>query len=438
MEAGVGVYLIIILVSLFTLLLLGTKIQFALYGVAVLALMFLGKGNMQGILGSMLFNSINSYSLVAMPLFILMGELLIQSKASTPLFRGVQKILAPFPGGMLHSNIFACGIFAACSGSSTATTMAIGGVSYPELTSSGYDRKITLGSIAAGGTLGILIPPSIMMILFGSITQNSVGKLFIGGAIPGIILAGLFMGWIALAGIVKPEWMPPRQKFTRDYPKQVLIGIKEIWPVVFLIGLIIVSIYGGFATPTEAAAVACVLALLIIAVVYKSLTWKVVKDSLRETVYLTCVLMICIVGARALGMALSMLRVAQTITAFVAALPLNRYIIWAIIVLIYAILGCLVDGIDLLLITTPVFYPIVVSTLGFDPIWYGVVLVVILEMSLITPPVGFNLFITHTIGGRKDLGDTIRGVVPFIVAMLICIILLTAFPALATFLPSKM
>jgi TRAP-type C4-dicarboxylate transport system permease large subunit len=180
------------------------------------------------------------------------------------------------------------------------------------------------------------------------------------------------------------------------------------------------------------------LSILLIGVVYRKLTWKVLLNSLRETVFLTCVLMICIVGARALGMALSMLQVAQTITAFVAQLPINRYIIWTIIVVIYAVLGCLVDGIDLLLITTPVFYPIVVTTLGFDPIWFGVVLVIILEMSLITPPVGFNLFITHTIGGRKDLSDTIKGVFPFIVAMFVCIALLTLFPNLALYLPGKM
>lgn len=433
-----GIYILIIITFLFVLLLSGAWIQFSLYGVALFALMFLGRGDMQGILGSLLFNSINSYSLVALPLFIFMGELLIKSESSTPLFRGVRKILGPFPGGMLHSNIFACSVFAACSGSSTATTLAIGGVAYPELIKAGYDRKITLGSIAAGGTLGILIPPSIMMIIFGSITGNSVGKLFIGGLIPGIILALLFMAWIVIASIVHPSWMPGKTSFGRDYLRNFLSGLKDILPIVFLIGFIMGSIYGGFATPTEAAAVASVVCIFIVGVVYKKLSWKVIKESLEETIFLTSMMMICVVGARALGMALSMLQIAQWISNVVSSLTISRYIIWALIVLIYMVLGCLIDGFDLMLVTTPVFYPIVVNTLKFDPIWFGVVLVIILEMSLITPPVGFNLYVTHTLGGRKNLMDTIIGLFPFLIMMLVSIAIFTAFPNLVLYLPTHM
>ncbi len=428
----------IIIALLFALLATGTWISFALYGTALFALMFLGRGDMQGILGSLLFNSLDSYTLVSLPLFVLMGEILIKSGCSDPLFRGVRKILSPFPGGMLHANILACSIFAACSGSSTATTVAIGGVSYPEMMKYGYNRRITLGSICAGGTLGILIPPSIMMILYGSITGNSVGRLFIGGIFPGLVLAGLFMLWIAMASVLHPEWMPKRDRIGRDYPLKVLSGLLDLWPIAALIALIMISIYGGFATPTEAAAVATVASFLLAALYYRRMSWKILIEAMKETIFLTALLMLSIIGARALGMALSMLQVATALSQLVASLPMDRYVIWALIVLVYVVLGCLIDGIDLLVVTTPVFYPIITKTLGFDPIWFGVVLVVLLEMSLITPPVGFNLYITHSITGGKDLQDTIKGMLPFFVAMLVCIAILTIFPSIVMHLPSRM
>jgi len=438
MSLTVLFYLIVIVALLFFLLATGTWISFALYGTALFALMFLGRGNMQGILGSLLFNSLDSYTLVALPLFVLMGNILIQSGCSEPLFRGVRKILSPFPGGMLHANILACSIFAACSGSSTATTVAIGGVSYPEMMKYGYNRQITLGTICAGGTLGILIPPSIMMILYGSITGTSVGRLFIGGIFPGLLLAGLFVLWIVIASIARPQWMPKRDRFGKDYPLRVLSGLVDLWPIAALIALIMISIYSGFATPTEAAAVAAVVSCLLATFYYRRMTWKIFVEAMKQTAFLTALLMKRIIGARALAMALSMLQIATALSRFVASLPLNRYLIWGIVVVGYALLGCLIDGIDLLVVTTPVFYPIVTKTLGFDPIWFGVVFVVLLEMSLITPPVGFNLYITHSIAGGKDLGDTIKGILPFFVAMLACIVLLTIFPNIVMYLPSRM
>lgn len=438
MDFSVTTNIALMLGGLFLLLAIGTWINFALFGVSLFSLMFLAKMDMSGILGSLLFNSINSYPLVALPLFIFMGELLIKSGSSIPLFRGVQKALGAFPGGMLHANIISCSIFAACSGSSTATTLAIGGVSYPELTKKGYDRKIILGSIAGGGSLGILIPPSIMMIIFGSITQNSVGKLFIGGIIPGLILAGLFIVWIAMASIIRPDWMPPREKFSQDYLYVAISSLKELWPVILLILFIMVSIYGGFATPTEAAAVAALVTLLLVGLVYKKLSFKVVVESLEATVFLNSMMMICVVGARALGMALSMLKVPHYLSSFVETLAVSPYVIWAMLVLIYILLGCLIDGFDLMLVTTPVFYPIITNTLGFDPIWFGVTLVVLLEMSLITPPVGLNLFVTHSIGGGERLPETIIGILPFLLIMIICIVILTLFPSLVTYLPSLM
>ena len=432
-------YVIIIVGILLAIMATGTWIGFALFGTSVIALMFLGQGNMQHVLESTLFNSINSYTLVAMPLFIFMGEILILSGCSNSLFNGVKKILGPFPGGMLHTNIVACSIFAACSGSSTATTVAVGGVSIPELDKQGYARGITLGSICAGGTLGVLIPPSIMMILYGSLTGNSIGQLFIAGIIPGIALALCFMGYMAVACIIKPHWAPERTKFGGiHYLKDLVLALKDLWPIVLLIGGIMGSIYGGIATPTEAGAVAVLISLALWIFVYRSFSKKLFFEAIKQTIITNSQLMISIVGARCLGMALSLLNIPSTLSSYVAGLPINTYIIWAIIIAIYIILGCLVDGIDLLVISVPVFYPIMVNGLGFDPIWFGVTLTILLEMSLITPPVGFNLYVTHSISGSKDMMETIKGVLPFVIVMLVFIWVMTAFPQLATFLPNHM
>lgn len=433
-------YAIIIIGSLFLIMATGTWIGFALYGVALFSLMFLGNGNMQGLLDSILFNSLYSYTLVSLPLFVMMGNILIKSGCSTTLFSGVKKILGPFPGGMLHSNIVACSIFAACSGSSTATTVAIGGVSYPELNKAGYNRRLTLGSICAGGTLGILIPPSIMMILYGSLTGTSIGQLFIGGIIPGLILAAIFMLYIALACLRHPSWAPERIPFGKGmtYPKEVLKGILELWPVILLIGGIMGSIYGGIATPTEAGAVATVISFLLWIFYYRTFTWKLFFGAMQETVFMTSLLMISVIGARALGMALSHFRLPLALSQWIDTLSISEYAIWAVVVVVYILLGCLIDGIDLIIVSTPVFYPIMVGTLGFDPIWFGIVLTILVEMSLITPPVGFNIYVAHSVGGRKKLEDTIIGVTPFVVCMLLIIVILTIFPDLVLYLPNNM
>jgi len=439
MDTEIVIYLLIIVGMLFAIMSTGTWIAFALYGTAIVALMFLGRGGMHVVLESVMFNSISSYTLVAMPLFILMGEILIFSGCSASLFRGVKKILSPFPGGMLHANIVACSIFAACSGSSTATTVAIGGVSIPELEKQKYAKGITLGSVCAGGTLGVLIPPSIMMILYGSLTGNSIAKLFIAGLIPGLVLAGMFILYIAVACIIHPDWAPKRTSFGGiHYLLDLVYALKDLWPVILLISGIMYAIYGGVATPTEAAAIAVIIALLLWAFVYKTMTKALIIEAIRDTLIVNAQLMVSIIGARAIGMALSLLDIPRSLSEYVSTLEINTYIIWGMIIIIYILLGCLIDGIDLLVISVPVFYPIMVHGLGFDPIWFGVALTVLLEMSLITPPVGFNLYVTHGISGSKNMMETIRGAMPFVFVMLLFIIILTIFPGLATYLPMQM
>jgi len=285
-------YTILIVGSLLILIMTGTWICFALYGVSIFALMFLGRGNMQHTLESVLFNSVGSYTLVAMPLFILMGEMLIRSGCGENLFTGVKKILSPFPGGLLHTNVGACAFFSACTGSSTATTVAIGSFSIPELIRQGYNREITLGSICAGGTLGILIPPSIMMILYGSLTGNSIGKLFIAGLIPGLVLAGMMMLYIAIICTINPKLAPKRTSFGGlHYIVDVLTSFKYTWPILVLIGGIMGSIFLGLATPTEAGAVSALFAFLVWVLIYRTFTFKAFMESVRETVIINAQLM---------------------------------------------------------------------------------------------------------------------------------------------------
>lgn len=438
-DLPMGVVIAILLVMLFAFLAGGTWIAIALAGTGLFALTFMCVSGTQRMMSEIMFNNMVSYTLMAVPLFVFMGNLLVECGVSGHLYEGVTKWLGIAPGGLLHANIASCAIFAACSGSSTATEVAIGTGSVPELLRRGYDRKITLGSIAAGSTLGILIPPSVTMLVFGAYVGISVGKLFIGGIIPGLILGGAFIIWIAISTLMRPQWAPEREKFNpRTYFPQALKALKDIWPYMLIIVFIMGSIYSGFATPTEAAALACAVAFLVVVLYYRKTEFQMFKKATVKTVTLTGFYMLEIVGARTLGMALSMLRIPTAICAFVGTLPVSRTVIWAGVVFAYTLLGCLMDGLDLMLVTTPVFYPLVVHTLGFDPIWFGVILTIVLEMSLITPPVGLNMYIAHTLGGGERLQDTIMGIIPFFICMVLCVILLTAVPSLITWLPSTM
>ncbi|HEC96377.1 MAG TPA: TRAP transporter large permease [Euryarchaeota archaeon] len=439
MELSPQISTVIILVVLFGLLAGGTWISITLAATGLFGLIFMCAGGMQKMMSEIMFNNMTSYTLMAVPLFVFMGYLIVKSEISDHLYEGVSKWLGIVPGGLLHSNILSCAIFAACSGSSTATEIAIGTGAVPQLLKRGYERKITLGSIAAGSTLGILIPPSVTMIVFGVYTGVSVGKLFIGGVIPGIILAGMFMVYIGVSVVRRPQWAPKREKFVaKVYFPQVLKSFKEIWPYMLIIIFIMGSIYGGLATPTEAAGLACMITLLEIVLYYRKFSFQMFKDAAMETVALTGFYMLEIVGARTLAMALSMMGVPTYLCAVIGGLHMSRILIWFCVVLIYTLLGCLMDGLDLMLVTTPIFFPLVVHTLGFDPVWFGVTLTVILEMSLLTPPVGLNMYIVHAIGGGKRLQDTIKGIIPFFVCMVLCVILLTFIPSLCTWLPSLM
>ncbi len=378
------------------------------------------------------FYSTNNFTLTAIPLFIFMGEILLRSGLSESIYRGTSRWFAWIPGGLLHSNIASCALFAALSGSSPATAATIGTVAIPSLKARGYDTKMTLGSLAAGGTLGILIPPSINMIVYAMIANQSVGKLFMGGVVPGITLSLLFMVYIAIRAISNEKLAPRDEAFSI---KGLFLGIVEIWPVVILGTIILGGIFVGLVTPTEAAALGAFSAILI-SLVLRRLNWRILHDALRDALAVTCMVGMIYVGAMILTSFFGVMGLPQAIVDLVTASDFGKYQILIAVYFLYVVLGCFIDGVSAMVLTVPTILPILVL-LGFDPIWFGVVLVVLVELGMITPPMGLNLFVIQGIS-KDPLEDVILGSVPYFGLMFICIALLTVFPFLVLWLPSVM
>lgn len=411
----------------------GMWISIALGTVGVILLVFFVKGGIVGMVGMVQFNTLNSFTYITIPLFIFMGEIIVRSGMSGKLYKGAAAWVGWLPGGLLHTNILACSIFAAVSGSSVATAAAIGTVAIPELEARGYNRRLVTGSLAAGGTLGILIPPSIAMIIYGVFVEQPIGKLFIAGVFPGMILAGLFMLYIGMVVAVRPHLAPERLKLSL---RAVASSLVDIGPMVLLILMVLGTIYLGITTPTEAAAIGSFIAL-VLCVIYRKLTWQLVKQSALEAVLLTSWILLIVIAAQIMSMALSYLRLPAQLSQWVAALKVDRLVILTLVAVLYVVLGMFIDGISMMLLTLSTTYPLMIS-LKFNPLWFGVMLVLFVEMALITPPVGVNLFVINGITGRKYLSDIIIGSVPFVFIIILMLIILTVFPELATWLPSQM
>jgi len=384
-------------------------------------------------LGYACWNICTNFVLVAIPLFILMGQFLLHSGISDRLYSGSSALLGRIPGGLLHANVASCAVFAAISGSSVATAATIGTVAIPELEKRGYESKIVLGSLAAGGTLGILIPPSIVMIIYGAMAEQSVGQLFIAGVIPGIMLTLLFMGYITARVITKPELAPTFEKIPL---KLRVLRIKSIWPVGVIMFIVLGGIYLGVVTPTEAAALGASTAL-VFALAYRQLNWQIMKEVLRDTTKTTAYIMLLVVGAQLLTGALSMLRVPDNAVLWVTSLAVSPLVVLMLIYLLYLFLGCFMDGMSMMVVTLPVVVPII-NSLGFDPIWFGVALVILIEMAMLTPPVGLNVYVIHGLRPDRPMSEVFRGIVPFFLMMLLGLIIVTAFPVIATWLPDTM
>lgn len=374
------------------------------------------------------YKTLDSYVLMSVPLYILMSQIMLTGRVGSGLFELGSKWMGHLPGGLGIATIFACAIFAAISGSSVATAVTIGAMAIPEMLKRGYDRKLVVGSVAAGGTLGILIPPSIPMILYGTITDESVGKLFMSGVVPGALLTVLFICYIVFA-----SWDKPREP--RSSHAEKMKSLREnIWGL-FLPVIIIGGIYTGIFTPTEAAAVGTVYALAITFFVYRSVTIQDMPAILRATIKTSCMIFSIMIGAMLFGYILTILQVPQALMRLVTEGDLNRWIVMLGINIMLLILGCVLETVSIILITLPMLYPII-KALGFDPIWFNVVLLINMELALITPPVGMNLFVIKGISEDSSIQDIIAGAAPFAAIMVFEILLLCFVPEIATWLPS--
>ena len=374
------------------------------------------------------YKTLDSYVLTSVPLYILMSQIMLTGRVGSGLFELGSKWMGHLPGGLGIATIFACAIFAAISGSSVATAVTIGAMAIPEMLKRGYDRKLVVGSVAAGGTLGILIPPSIPMILYGTITDESVGKLFMSGVVPGALLTVLFICYIVFA-----SWDKPREP--RSSHAEKMKSLREnIWGL-FLPVIIIGGIYTGIFTPTEAAAVGTVYALAITFFVYRSVTIQDMPAILRATIKTSCMIFSIMIGAMLFGYILTILQVPQALMRLVTEGDLNRWIVMLGINIMLLILGCVLETVSIILIILPMLYPII-KALDFDPIWFNVVLLINMELALITPPVGMNLFVIKGISEDSSIQDIIAGAAPFAAIMVFEILLLCFVPEIATWLPS--
>ncbi len=382
--------------------------------------------------GTQYWSANNNFVLVSVPLFILMGDLLVRGGFTDKMYRSLSDWLAPLPGGLLHSNIGASALFAAVSGSSVATAATIGTVALPAFRQRGYNARLVLGTIAAGATLGILIPPSINMIIYGAMTNTSVGQLYAAGVVPGLLLTALFMLVLVIACLWKPSYAGTPEPPTPLRDK--LLRLLDLVPPVTVIVLVMGSIYAGWATPTESAALGVIVSLLLCAA-YRRLNIAMLHASFLTTLSITAMIMLIAAAAFYLNFVLGMMGVPDMLTKFVTGLHASSGQIIIVLTLLYLLLGCFLDALAMVVGTIPIVFPIVVA-LGIDPVWFGIFLVIMAELALITPPVGMNLYVVQGVRGEGNIIDVIYGVLPFLLIMLALVALLWFFPAIALWLPS--
>jgi tripartite ATP-independent transporter DctM subunit len=421
-------------IILFLLLLLGGMwIPFAIgIGGILMLIAYEGTSSLNS-MGFIVWGSINSATLSSVPLFILMAEVLLRSGISGRFYEGLSKVVWMLPGGLLQTNIAGSALFSAISGSSVATAAAIGSVALPRLKEEGYDTPMACGSVAAGGTLGILIPPSIAMIIYASFTEVSVAKLFIAGVIPGALMTLIFMTYIAVRTLINPAVAPtrPRPSSVTEY----VVGFFQVLPVVIIIGFVLGTIYMGIATPTESAGVGA-FAAFIIAMTLGRPSLQTYIDAVLSAVKVSASILLISLAAYIFAYAVESTGVAGNITDWVVSLELNRYVFLALLFIMYAVMGCLVDSIGMIVLTVPLLVPIL-NAMGIDLIWFGVMLVVAVELGQITPPMGINLFVVDAIS-KAGIGQVIRGAMPYYFLMALFVVILVLFPELALWLPAHL
>ena len=419
--------------ALFLILASGVWIGLTLSGVAWIGMQLFSSRPAGDAMAVTIWGSASSWTLTALPLFIWMGEILFRTRLSQDMFRGLAPWMQRLPGRLLHTNVVGCAIFAAVAGSSAATCATIGKMSLPELARRGYPDMMSVGSLAGAGTLGLLIPPSIIMIVYGVTADVSISQLFIGGVIPGIVLAGIFSLYIAVWSIRNKHLIPPA-----DAPMtfaEKLRESKSLIPVVLLIVAVLGSIYTGIATATEAAGLG-VLGALLISTAQGSMHWQTFKDSLMGGTRLYCMIALILAGASFLTLSMGYIGLPRHLAEWIATLGLSQFGLILMLTAFYVILGCFLDGISMVVLTMGVIMP-TVQKAGIDPLWFGIFIVIVVEMAQVTPPVGFNLFVLQGMT-RREIGTIARAAFPFFMLMVLMVVLLYTVPQLVTFLPEQM
>ncbi|WP_299682787.1 TRAP transporter large permease [uncultured Roseobacter sp.] len=381
-------------------------------------------------LGNLVWSTSNNATLIAIPFFVLLGEILVRSGIATRTYSALDRWVSWMPGGLVHANVATATMFSATSGSSVATAATVATVAMPQAEKLGYDPRLFSGAIAAGGTLGIMIPPSINLIVYGFLTQTSIPQLFLAGLIPGIALALGFMAITALICTIRPSLGGNRRTFPLA---DMLRALVQLIPIILLFAIIIGTIYKGWATPTEAAAVGVAGAILI-AGLFGGISLRMFAESILGTIKITSMIMLVVIGASFLNFTLASAGLGNELQSLLDGMGLSPMGLIFVVVLIYIVLGFFIETLSLMVVTIPIIVPLVVAQ-GFDPIWFGILMIVLIEMALITPPVGLNLYVVQ--GARKSgkMSEVMVGAIPYVVAMLIMVILLIAFPAIALYLP---
>ncbi len=422
-----------LLLLLIGLLAIGVWVAVALALVGLVAIIAFSNAPAGLVLATTFWGHSHSWALTALPLFILMGEILLRSRLSQDMFSGLAPWLGRAPGRLLHVNVLGCAIFAAVSGSSAATAATIGRMSVPELTKRGYPESLILGTLAGSATLGLLIPPSIILIVYGVATEQSIARLFMAGVLPGAMLISLFAAYVGLRAFINPELIP-KLDVEFSFMEKVKAS-RNLIPVGLLIGGVIGSIYGGLASPTDAAALGVVLACILAwasGSFSKELFWEAVMSATRTS----CMIAFILVGAAFLSISMGFTGLPRNLATWIGGMDLSPYALLAALTLFFIVLGCFLDGISVVVLTTSIIMPMVASV-GIDPLWFGIYLVIVVEMSQITPPVGFNLFVIQGLTGINIL-RVAKAAFPFFLLLLLGVALITVFPQIVTFLPNAM
>lgn len=420
-------------VALIVLLASGIWVAASLIGVAIITLLLFADAPLELVMPSSMWGSVSGWTLTALPLFIWMGEILFRTNLSGDLFRGLAPWTNRLPGRLVHVNVIGCGIFAAVSGSSAATAATVGQMSMPELKSRGYDDRLAIGSLAASGTLGLLIPPSIIMIVYGVSANVSISRLFLAGVFPGLVVMALFMAYIMIWAMLNKDKMPPPEPAIPLLEK--IKRLRLLLPTVLLIVAVIGSIYTGVATATEAATLGVVGSLLI-ALFTGSLNWSNFKESLLSATRTSCMIGFIIASAAFLSVVMGYAGIPRALAAWIGEFNLSAYELIFALTILFLILGCFLDGISMVVLTTAVIMPMVEAA-NINLIWFGVFIVLVVEIAQITPPVGFNLFVVQGLTG-KNIVFVAKAVLPFFCLLCLSIVIFTIFPEIVTWLPDNM